>query len=126
MSKKVYISMSKSGMSLEEIRKKRTRLTETIERVLGESIEILYPEHEADPDGKPLSLLLENLRLMNDADYVVFLEVWNEDHESRLEHEIVIMYGVPYAEVSDEASTGLTIKIYISTKRDGKSEYDLE
>ena len=126
MSKKVYISMAKSGMSLEEIHEKQKSLTETIERVLGETIEILYPAHEANPEDKPLSLLLDNLRLINDADYVVFTEDWNEDHESRLEHEIVIMYGVPYAEVSDEASTRLTIKIYVSTRRDGKSEAELE
>lgn len=126
MTKKVYVSMPKSGKSLKEIHEKQKSLTEGIERVLGDAIELLYPEQEAKPNDKPLSLLLDNLRLINDADYVVFVEGWNEEHESRLEHEIVIMYGVPYAEISDEATTGLTIKIYVSTIRDGKSEADLE
>ena len=126
MTKKVYVSMPKSGMSLEEICEKQTRLTEIIERVLGEAIEILYPTYTANANNKPLSLLLDNLTLINNADYVVFLESWNEEHESRLEHEIVVMYGVPYAEISDETSNGLMIKIYVSTSRNGKNEAELE
>lgn len=126
MAKKVYVSMPKSGKTLGEIREKQTNLIGVIERVIGESVEILYPSRETSLNDKPLSLLLDNLILINEADYIVFVEGWTEEAESRIEHEIVIMYGLPYAEVSDESTDGLTIKIYVSCIRNGKSETELE
>lgn len=126
MAKKVYVSMPKSGKTLGEIREKQTNLIGVIERVIGESVEILYPSRETSLNDKPLSLLLDNLTLINEADYIAFVEGWTEEAESRIEHEIVIMYGLPYAEVSDESTDGLTIKIYVSCIRNGKSETELE
>ena len=89
---KVFISQRMGGKLTEEIEAERARATAEIKAELGEDIEIIDTFFK-DMDGTPIELLGESIKLMSDADLVVFIYDWYEGRGCLVEHEVAELYG---------------------------------
>ena len=78
---KVFISQKMGGKLSEEIEEARSRATKEIKAMYGEDTEIIDTFFK-DSDRTPLELLGESIKLMSDADLVVFIYDWQEEYES--------------------------------------------
>lgn len=58
----------------------------------GEDIEII-DTFLKDSSGTPLELLGESIKLMSDADLVVFIYDWQEGRGCLVEYEVAELYG---------------------------------
>ena len=89
---KVFISQRMGGKLTEEIEAERARATAEIKAELGEDVEIIDTFFK-DMDGTPIELLGESIKLMSDADLVVFIYDWQEGRGCLVEHEVAELYG---------------------------------
>lgn len=89
---KVFISQKMGGKLSEEIEEARDRATKEIKAMYGEDIEII-DTFLKDSSGTPLELLGESIKLMSDADLVVFIYDWQEGRGCLVEYEVAELYG---------------------------------
>lgn len=89
---KVFISQRMGGKLTEEIEAERARATAEIKAELGEDVEIIDTFFK-DMDGTPIELLGESIKLMSDADLVVFIYDWQEGRGCLIEYETAKLYG---------------------------------
>ena len=89
---KVFISQKMGGKLSKEIEEARDRATKEIKAMYGEDIEIIDTFFK-DSNGTPLELLGESIKLMSDADLVVFIYDWQEGRGCLVEHKVAELYG---------------------------------
>lgn len=89
---KVFISQKMGGKLSEEIEEARSRATKEIKAMYGEDTEIIDTFFK-DSDRTPLELLGESIKLMSDADLVVFIYDWQEGRGCLIEYETAELYG---------------------------------
>lgn len=103
---KVFIAQPMYGLSDEEIINKRKEIMLRMPRYYKskvshseedfEFIEIDTMHHDL-PEGSPrLYYLGESIKLLNDADIVVFCEGWKEAKGCQVEMTVCNVYGKPY------------------------------
>ena len=89
---KVFISQRMGGKLTEEIEAERARATAEIKAELGENVEIIDTFFK-DSNGTPIELLGESIKLMSDADLVVFIYDWYEGRGCLVEYKVAELYG---------------------------------
>lgn len=89
---KVFISQKMGGKLSEEIEEARDRATKEIKAMYGEDIEIIDTFFK-DSNGTPIELLGESIKLMSDADLVVFIYDWYDGRGCLVEHKVAELYG---------------------------------
>ena len=89
---KVFISQKMGGKLSKEIEEARSRATKEIKAMYGEDTEIIDTFFK-DSDRTPLELLGESIKLMSDADLVVFIYDWQEGRGCLIEYETAKLYG---------------------------------
>ena len=92
---KVFISQPMRNKTDEEILKVRADIKRKLERTYDENVEIIDSFfQEAPHEAKPLWYLGESLKLMSDADLVVFTSDWRSARGCRIERQCAIDYGL--------------------------------
>ena len=89
---KVFISQKMGGKLSKEIEEARDRATKEIKAMYGEDTEIIDTFCK-DSNGTPLELLGESIKLMSDADLVVFIYDWQEGRGCLVEYKVAELYG---------------------------------
>ena len=93
--KRVFISQPMKGLTNEEIESKRAEAIGYIKACLGEDVEIIDSFFKDAPaDAKPLWYLAESIHLLATADYVYFVEGWQNARGCIIEHLCASTYGI--------------------------------
>ena len=95
--KKVFISMPMNGKSRKEIEQMQDDILISVCNKLNEKIE--HIESYLDNDLSPLGCLAENLKRMSTADYVVFVEGWQNARGCIIERLCAERYGFEIIDV---------------------------
>ena len=92
--KKLFISQPMRGKTDAEIRKERDAALDMARELFGE-FELIDSVLDLGEHKKPLCYLGESLKLLSEADIVMFLPGWEEARGCRIEHECALAYGAP-------------------------------
>lgn len=97
--KKVFISQPMGGIRESQILKTNEKAKEYVESVLGEEVEIIDSFFDYAPLTKyrsrgPIWCLGELIKLMADADIVVFAPGWWDARGCKIEHQVALEYGI--------------------------------
>ncbi len=98
--KKVFVSMPMAGKSREEIESVQEYTFKSVSASLEkESVELIN-SYLADTDElPPLECLAESLKLMARADYVVFVDGWENARGCKVERLCAEQYGLEIIDV---------------------------
>ena len=97
--KKLFISQPMRGKTDEEILAVRERAIATVEKHLGEKVEVIDSFFQGAPaDAKPLWLLGKVLELLSTADVAYFAPGWEKARGCRIENTCAIEYGITVIE----------------------------
>ena len=98
---KVFISQAMRGLDNDTILAKREEILNKVKE--------LYPDKEielidsffkdAPTEAKPLWYLGDSLKLMSEADLIVFADGWEGARGCKIEHECAIQYGYMFQEL---------------------------
>ncbi|MBP5596626.1 MAG: hypothetical protein J6Y02_14665 [Pseudobutyrivibrio sp.] len=98
---KVFISQAMRGLDNDTILAKREEILNKVKE--------LYPDKEielidsffkdAPTEAKPLWYLGDSLKLMSEADLIVFADGWESARGCKIEHECAIQYGYTFQEL---------------------------
>lgn len=97
---KVFISQPMSGLSMEEIMKTRERGFEEFLSRINEEVEVILIDNVNHPNldeltATPFDYLGEDIVLMKDADYIFFVEGWENSRGCNIEHCMATTYNIP-------------------------------
>ena len=92
--KKLFISQSMRGKTDAEIHKERDAALDMARELFGEFV-LIDSVLDLGEHKKPLYYLGESLKLLSEADIVMFLPGWEEARGCRIEHECALEYGAP-------------------------------
>lgn len=94
--KKIFISQPMNGLTDEKIKENRNYAIVLLDVFMdGEEYVVIDSFFENAPhDAKPLWFLGKSLELMADADYVLFLNGWENARGCRIEHQCTQEYGL--------------------------------
>lgn len=93
--RKLFISQPMNGKTEEYIKNERQHLIETTEKVYEEKFEVIDSYIENAPENaNSLWYLGESLKLMSQADVVVFAKDWELYRGCKIEHQAAIDYGI--------------------------------
>lgn len=93
--KKLFISQPMREKTDEEILAVRERAIESVERQIGDSVEVIDSFFQSAPvDAKPLWYIGESIKLLAEADVVYFAKGWEEARGCRIEHTCAVEYGI--------------------------------
>lgn len=94
---KIFISQPMTGKTEEEIFKEKDLAIKRLKEIFGEDIEIL---HSYSSENKPaLYLLGEALKIMSEADAVMFLDGWEKSKGCQIEYECARRYNIVCLEI---------------------------
>ena len=94
--KKLFISQPMRGKTNEEILAVREKAIASVERELGEKVEVIDSFFKDAPtEAKPLWYLAKALGLLATADVAYFAKGWEEARGCRIENTCAIEYGIP-------------------------------
>ena len=99
--KKVFISQGMNGKTEKAIKSERAYLKNVAESALIDKVKVIdsYIEENAPKNTKQaLWYLGESLKLMADADVVIFAKDWQEYRGCKIEHEAALAYGITVIE----------------------------
>ena len=98
---KVFISQAMRGLDNDTILAKREEILNKVKE--------LYPDKEvelidsffkdAPVEAKPLWYLGDSLKLMSEADLIIFADNWESARGCKIEHECAIQYGYTFQEL---------------------------
>ena len=98
--KRVFISQPMNGVTEKKILKVREEAKQYIESILGEEVEIIDSNInvEGGPSIKyksrgPVWCLGESIKLMADADIVVFAPGWWDTRGCKIEYQVALEYA---------------------------------
>lgn len=96
---KLFVSQPMHGKTNEEILAVRAKAIESVERNLGEKVEVIDSFFQDAPvDAKPLWYLAKSLELLSTADVVYFAKDWEKYRGCRIENTCAIEYGIDVIE----------------------------
>lgn len=96
---KLFISQPMKGKTNEEILAVRAKAIESVERNLGEKVEVIDSFFQDAPvDAKPLWYLAKSLELLSTADVAYFAKDWEKYRGCRIENTCAIEYGIDVIE----------------------------
>ena len=103
---RVFISQPMSGISQEEIEKRREKIIEMIEdRYLNEDIEFIYSIVKEKPNDnvryEPVWYLGNSIQLLSTATIVYFDKNWQTARGCRIERDICEFYKIPTIDYTD-------------------------
>lgn len=88
-----------NGKTEDQIIAERKEVIDLLKAVEGEEVEIIDSVLKAE--NKPsLWYLGESIKLMADADLIVFAPGWEKGRGCLIEHECAVKYNIPHLEVS--------------------------
>lgn len=94
--KKLFISQPMRNKTNEEILAVREKAIKSVEKNLGEKVEVIDSFFMNKPEeAHPLCLLGKSLELLSTADVVYFAKGWEEARECKIENTCAIEYGLP-------------------------------
>ena len=96
--KKVFVSMPMAGKSRDEIKHVQNEIVNTISTALEEKVELI-DTYLVEELSNPLICLAESLKRMAAADYVVFVDGWEESRVCKVERLCAEEYGLEIIEV---------------------------
>ena len=88
-----------NGKTEDQIISERKEVIDLLKAVEGEEVEIIDSVLKAE-NKPPLWYLGESIKLMADADLIVFAPGWEKGRGCLIEHECAVKYNIPYLEVS--------------------------
>lgn len=92
--KRLFISQPMRGKTDEEILAVREKAIESVERNLGEKVEVIDSFFKDAPvDANPLWYLAKSLELLSTADVAYFAKDWEQYRGCRIENECAQEYG---------------------------------
>lgn len=105
---KIFISMPMHGRSDECIKDCRDEIITEIKEMFGikDTIDVIDNFHKTIPDGlqnERVWCLGDSIRLMQDADLVVFAWNWRASRGCPVEMEVCNQYDIPYIVLSSPA-----------------------
>ena len=108
---KVFISQPMRGLSNEEILILREKVQNYIrEQYKEEDIEFIDSFFKDAPvDAKPLWYLADSLKLMSEADIIVFAGAWSTARGCIIEHKCAKDYGYDIVYVSNNLLDGINM-----------------
>ena len=93
--KKLFISQPMNGKTNEEILSVREKAIKSVERELGEPVEVIDSFFKDAPhEAKPLWFLAKSLELLSTADVAYFAKGWENALGCRIENQCAIDYGI--------------------------------
>ena len=93
--KKLFISQPMRGKTDEEILAVREKAIRSVEKQVGEPVEVIDSFFQSAPvDAKPLWYLGESLKLLAEADVAYFADGWNEARGCKIEHTCAVEYNI--------------------------------
>lgn len=93
--KKLFISQPMNGKTDEEILKTRKKAIESVERELGEPVDVINSFFQSAPvDARPLWFLGKSLELLSTADVVYFAKGWENARGCKIENACANEYGI--------------------------------
>lgn len=98
---KVFLSQPMLGRSNDEIQEERDRIFEKLQSEHDEEImEVpsFFP-HAYAKGMNPVYMLSNSIRLLSEADLVVFTKDWDDARGCRIEHMVCAEYGIPHEEL---------------------------
>ncbi len=93
--KKLFISQPMRDKTNQEILSVREEAIKTVERELGEPIEVIESFFQDAPvETKPLWFLGKSLELLSTADIAYFADGWQSARGCKIEHLCAVEYGI--------------------------------
>lgn len=94
---KIFISQPMSGRTEMEIFKERDLAEKRLKEIFGKDTEILHSYSREDKSS--LYLLGEALKVMSEADAVMFLDGWEKSKGCQIEYECARRYNIVCLEI---------------------------
>lgn len=91
--KKIFISQSMRDKSQEQIVNARNEAVAVIREKYNDDVTILDSYKPEFKDLPPIACLGESLKIMAEADIVVFIGDWASARGCKIEHEVADKYG---------------------------------
>ena len=106
---KIFISQPMSGLSEDEIKNKRAKITVYLKEKLGEDVEILdsyFEDFNPENGNVALKYLAMAIGVLADADVAYFTADWSESRGCKIERACAESYGIDIIEeiVEDEVN----------------------
>lgn len=90
---KLFISQPMNSRTNDEIKEERDKIIATVKKTYND-LEVLESFFKDVPhDAKPLWYLGESIKLLSEADIVVFAKGWNKARGCKIEHQCAVDYG---------------------------------
>lgn len=97
--KKLFISQPMNGKTNEEILAVREKAIKSVERNIGEPVEVIDSFFKDAPhDAAPLWFLGKSLELLSTADVAYFAKGWEQARGCRIENQCALEYGITVIE----------------------------
>ena len=98
---KVFISQPMRGLDNDAILATRKEILNKVEEMYpGKDIDLIDSFFKDAPvEAKPLWYLGDSLKLMSEADLIVFVPDWNTARGCKIEHECALQYGYTFIEL---------------------------
>ena len=104
--RKLFVSQPMLGLSDEEILAERKRTVALVERVYGETFDLIDSFIVDVPtDASPLYYLGRSLEKLAEADLAVFSNGWKGHRGCRIEYTACIEYGIEAVDLDDTEDT---------------------
>ena len=100
--KKLFISQPMRDKTDEESLAERAKAIETVEKYIGEKVEVIDSFIQGAPhDANPMWYLGESIKLLSEADIVYFCRGWALYRGCCIEHQCALEYGKTIVEIGD-------------------------
>ena len=98
---KVFISQAMRGLDNDTILAKREEILNKVKELYpNKEIELIDSFFKDAPvEAKPLWYLGDSLKLMSEADLIIFADNWESARGCKIEHECAIQYGYTFQEL---------------------------
>ena len=97
---RIFISQPMGGRSDEEVLNERRTVIDLVRHVTGRgNSNVSFIDSWLDCDEGPIWCLGESIKLMQQADLVIFVPGWSSARGCQIEHEVCEKYNIPYMEI---------------------------
>lgn len=99
--KKVFLSQPFTGRTEKDIFMERNYVRTLAEKVLKDEVEIIDQYHQELARGQSRGwLMINDLKMILQADYVIFAPGWKKSSGCRMEMEFCKKYAIQYVQVT--------------------------
>lgn len=88
---KYFISQPMKGLTIDEINKNRQNIKE---KIIDNDKNAKILENILKENFNPLKMLGESIKIMSEADIVIFMKGWENGRGCKIEHECCKQYGI--------------------------------